>query len=377
MPSSIKACWTKAWRFCKSRSRRPRWHEPLTRHTIAIGQALTSALLIHLSGGRIETHFHIFGSLAFLAFYRDWRVMVTATVVVAADHFLRGVYWPQSIFGVLTASHWRWIEHAGWVVFEDVFLIMAIFQSRREMRGIALNRAELEETNANVESKVSERTAELTTAHQELQLLMQNVDKLQRDQKLVFNAIGEGIHWINSEGTIVFENPAGTRLLGWEDSELLGRPAHATMHHTRADGSDYPQCECPIYATLRTGVSQRVDNEVFWRKDGTSIPVEYMTTPLHNEDGKIIGAVVVFADITARKRAEAERQVISDIVQSVTTTTNLDELLELAWRSIGKVLYAENCFVALHEPTTDLVHFEFWVDKFDPVPSAATRWQRS
>ena len=61
--------------------------EALTRHTIAVGQALTSALLIHLSGGRIETHFHIFGSLAFLAFYRDWRVMVTATVVVAADHF--------------------------------------------------------------------------------------------------------------------------------------------------------------------------------------------------------------------------------------------------------------------------------------------------
>ena len=129
--------------------------EAFTRHTIAVGQVLMSSLLIHLSGGRIETHFHIFGSLAFLAFYRDWRVMVTATVVVAADHFLRGVYWPQSVFGVLTASHWRWIEHAGWVVFEDVFLIMAILQSRREMRGIALNRAELEETNAIVESKVT------------------------------------------------------------------------------------------------------------------------------------------------------------------------------------------------------------------------------
>jgi hypothetical protein len=69
----------------------------LTRHAIAIAQMLTSGLLIHLSGGRIETHFHIFGSLAFLAFYRDWRVLITATLVVAVDHFLRGFYWPQSV----------------------------------------------------------------------------------------------------------------------------------------------------------------------------------------------------------------------------------------------------------------------------------------
>ena len=75
----------------------------LTRHAVAVGQMLVSALFIHLTGGRIETHFHVFGSLAFLAFYRDWRVLVSATVVVAADHFVRGVYWPQSVYGVLAA----------------------------------------------------------------------------------------------------------------------------------------------------------------------------------------------------------------------------------------------------------------------------------
>ena len=84
---------------------------------------LMSSLLIHLTGGRIETHFHVFGSLAFLAFYRDWRVLVSATIVVAADHALRGIYFPQSVFGILTASPWRWVEHAGWVVFEDVILV--------------------------------------------------------------------------------------------------------------------------------------------------------------------------------------------------------------------------------------------------------------
>ena len=75
-----------------------------TRYTIAVAQMLMGALLIHLTGGRIETHFHVFGSLAFLAFYRDWRVLVPATVVVAADHLLRGIFWPQSVYGVLVAE---------------------------------------------------------------------------------------------------------------------------------------------------------------------------------------------------------------------------------------------------------------------------------
>src|SRR3984957_12133330 len=96
--------------------------QAITRHVIAVAQMLASALLIHLTGGRIETHFHIFGSLAFLAFYRDWRVLLTATMVVAVDHFLRGVYWPQSVFGSASVSPWRWLEHSGWVVFEDIFL---------------------------------------------------------------------------------------------------------------------------------------------------------------------------------------------------------------------------------------------------------------
>ena len=78
--------------------------ERLTRHSIAVGQMLTSALLIHLTGGRIETHFHVFGSLAFLAFYRDWTVLIPATIVVAADHFVRGLWWPESVYGVLSAS---------------------------------------------------------------------------------------------------------------------------------------------------------------------------------------------------------------------------------------------------------------------------------
>ena len=143
--------------------------QPITRHVIAVAQMLASALLIHLTGGRIETHFQIFGSLAFLAFYRDWRVLVTASIVVALDHFLRGTYWPRSIFGTVTPDSFRWMEHAGWVLFEDVFLFIMCHQSILEMRAIAERQAELELTNDRVELAVKERTHELDQTNHELQ----------------------------------------------------------------------------------------------------------------------------------------------------------------------------------------------------------------
>jgi signal transduction histidine kinase len=104
-----------------------------SRVSLACGQMLWSALLIHLTGGRIETHFHIFGSLAFLAFYRDYKLLVPATVVVAADHFIRGLVWPESIYGITNPEWWRFIEHAGWVVFIDIFLIYNCIKSRGEL----------------------------------------------------------------------------------------------------------------------------------------------------------------------------------------------------------------------------------------------------
>jgi diguanylate cyclase (GGDEF)-like protein len=115
----------------------------LSRHVIAVAQILVSVLLIDATGGRIETHFHVFGSLAFLAFYRDWRVLITASALTAVDHFVRGVWWPQSVYGVTTASPWRWAEHAWWVVFEDFFLILSTRRSIREMWAVAASKAQL------------------------------------------------------------------------------------------------------------------------------------------------------------------------------------------------------------------------------------------
>jgi TMAO reductase system sensor TorS len=142
----------------------------ITRHAIAIAQTSTSALLIHLTGGRIETHFHVFGSLAFLSIYRDWKVLITASAAVAADHFVRGLYWPQSVFGILTPGWWRWLEHAGWVVFEDIILIYSCIRGRNEMESIASRTAQLEASNIVVENKVTERTKALQASEAELRL---------------------------------------------------------------------------------------------------------------------------------------------------------------------------------------------------------------
>jgi PAS domain S-box-containing protein len=114
----------------------------------------------------------------------------------------------------------------------------------------------------------------------------------------------EGVHRVDLNGVIVFENRAAARMLGWELDQLLGRPAHLTMHHTKPDGTPYTLDECPIYATFRDGVSRLVADEVFWRKDGTSFPVEYATAPIRNDQNEIVASVVTFRDVTERKRVK-------------------------------------------------------------------------
>lgn len=180
--------------------------ETTTRHVIAIGQMVMGALLIHLSGGRIETHFHVFGSLAFLAMYRDWKVLITASVVVTIDHLFRGLYWPQSIFGVASAYSWRWVEHAAWVVFEDIFLSWACLRGIREMRAQALYRAELESTNAVIEKEVQERTAELREAakclresNQQLEVSIARAEQLAEDAQAASRAKSEFLATMSHE----------------------------------------------------------------------------------------------------------------------------------------------------------------------------------
>ena len=124
--------------------------------------------------------------------------------------------------------------------------------------------------------------------------------------QLLLESTGEGIYGIDSVGLCTFINRAGARTLGYEQDELLGKRMHDLIHYRRPDGTPYPVTECPIYRVLKTGQGVRVDDEVLWRRDGTPLPVLYSSFPIV-EDGRTVGAVVAFADITARKQAEKTR----------------------------------------------------------------------
>jgi signal transduction histidine kinase/CheY-like chemotaxis protein/HPt (histidine-containing phosphotransfer) domain-containing protein len=121
-----------------------------TRMVIATAQALFCGLLIHVTGGRIETHFYIFCSLAFLAAYRDWRVLVPPTAIVAVDHFARGLLIPESVFGIATAGYYRWMEHAFWVLVADLFLLMSIRMSVSEMNTLARRTTKTEQDSVEL-----------------------------------------------------------------------------------------------------------------------------------------------------------------------------------------------------------------------------------
>ncbi len=116
----------------------------LSRHVIAIAQMGFGTLFIHLTGGRMETHFHIFGSLAFLAFYRDWPVLITGTVVALFGNVARGLFWPDATGALTALTTARVFEYAGWMSFEDVFLIASCVRGQTEMRAIARRVAQLE-----------------------------------------------------------------------------------------------------------------------------------------------------------------------------------------------------------------------------------------
>jgi two-component system sensor histidine kinase/response regulator len=193
-----------------------------TRHIIAVSQMSMGALLIHLTGGRIETHFHVFGSLAFLAVYRDWRVLMTASAVVVADHVLRGYYWPESIFGTPAATGWRWLEHTGWVVFEDVILVVTCNRSLQSLAAITRRQAELEASGAKIEARVAERTEEL---RQRTDLLANTTNQLQESERR-FRSLAMaspiGIFQVDTTGACIYANPMLETMTGRRAEELLG-----------------------------------------------------------------------------------------------------------------------------------------------------------
>jgi PAS domain S-box-containing protein len=264
----------------------------LTRHVVGVGQMLMSGLLIDLTDGRIETHFHVFGSLALLAFYRDWRVLVSATVVVASDHLVRGIFWPQTVYGVSYAPIWRTLEHAGWVLFEVIFLIIAIRKSVSEMYMVAERQAKLEAMNETIERTVAERTEELTQSQALYHSLVEQMPA--------------GIFRKDAAGRYVLVNKWFCTLCGIQPEDILGKTAKEVADTEAKDGEVHSMNGGANHHKEIMQSGKVIESmEEHLDASGKLRQVQAIKTPVFGADGKTVGSQGILLDITERKRAEA------------------------------------------------------------------------
>ncbi len=272
-----------------------------SRHVITTSQMLMSALLIHLSGGRIETHFLIFGSLAFLACYRDWRVLITATVVVSADHWVRGVFYPQSVFGVLTASPWRVFEHSAWVLFENLFLLIAIRQSIGDMKQSAFQLASLEDTNQIVEAEVEARTSDLQKQTEALQYSHRRAEMLSAFGDILNRSLNEIFIFDAETLNFVHVNHGARENIGYTMDEL--REMTPVDIKPTQTASSFAKLVKPLVDGTEKDLEFKT---VHRRKNGTDYPVEVHLEKSVLGEAKVFVAVIL--DITERQKIEKELQ---------------------------------------------------------------------
>ncbi|PTY01198.1 hypothetical protein DB346_13780 [Verrucomicrobia bacterium LW23] len=316
--------------------------EPLTRYVIAVAQMLASALLIHLSGGRIETHFHVFGSLALLAFYREPRILVLASLVVVVDHVLRGMFYPESIYGAFQASVWRSLEHAMWVCFEVTFLILGIQQVRRESEEACRHRVALEMTSEITEEQVRERTEELTASEERYRILSlklaetnvtlqseagehrrtaQTLGEKQRFLEVLLDSLEVGIVACDSRGITTLRNRALRELHGMDGrlgntTALTAQDACFLSQIYRPDGvTPLKLEELPMLRALR---GEMVTGEELYVKpaEGPDRRVQCGARPIVGPNGERLGAVALTYDITQRKITDEELLRAKDAAES-------------------------------------------------------------
>ena len=200
----------------------------MTRQIIAVSQMLWSAFLIHLTEGRIETHFHVFGSLAFFAFYKDWRVIATATVVVSADH----AFAASTCLCRDTAFQRRpggdfWNTPAGW--FSRMW--SSFCRSGRALPKCsgAMHQAEIEESRTHVEHTIREGTAELNSLYEVLQATAAEARQSEEKFRHILTAAADAIISVDNIGTIIELSRAAEEMFGYTRGELIGSPATAIV----------------------------------------------------------------------------------------------------------------------------------------------------
>jgi PAS domain S-box-containing protein len=168
---------------------------------------------------------------------------------------------------------------------------------------------------------------------------------LHQQNQMILNAAGEGIFGLDLDGKTAFINPAGARMIGWEPEALIGKRPHDIMHHSHGDSTLFPFADCPTQIAISEGVPQTVSDETYWRKDGSSFPVEYTSTPILGDDGKVTGAVVVFRDITERKRDELEQRGRSRVLELLASGASLDDVLANLIEAVEEVQPEMRCSI--------------------------------
>ena len=175
--------------------------------------------------------------------------------------------------------------------------------------------------------------------------------------RLILESSAEGIFGCDPHGTCLFCNQAAVRLLGYDEpAELLGQNMHTLEHHTRNDGSPFPIEECPIYLGFHENRGVHIDDDIFWRKDGTSFPVEYWSHPMVRE-GRTVGAVITFFDITERKateealrKSEQRKRSLLEINNAIINNLTQEALFASAYEAIRRVVSFDRAAFLLHQP---------------------------
>lgn len=215
---------------------------------------------------------------------------VPSLIVFTQAVFAKNTYWTTSLTPRHATGKKLQLEYAGSLIPQQddkplLLLVLSDLEQRRK-RGL----------DAVAEDHMRSGIA----AWQRMERVFRDIE---RENQLILRAAGEGIYGVNSEGKTTFVNPAAERMLGWSAEELVGRDIHPIVHHTHHDGRHYPDEDCPIYAAFRDGAVHKVDGEVFWRKDGKPVWVEYTSTPIRDR-GIVVGAVIVFHDVTERRESD-------------------------------------------------------------------------
>lgn len=206
-----------------------------------------------------------------------------------------------------------------------------------QTRTLDLQSGELEQKNERLEeqaaalaeqsSRLATRQSELAAANVELQRASTEAEAAHELLRLLIDSVESGMYGLDEDGRCTFMNPAGARILGYQADELIGERMHERVHHSRVDGTPHPYDECPIINAIRNGKPVRVDDEVYWRSDGSLIFVDYSAAPLIMHD-HVRGAVVNFMDITERKREQEIREFAADATAALSSSLDYHKTLK-------------------------------------------------